>query len=179
MNARRQAILAQRAKALAKVHELRSVRLRGNEIVIVESGGLRLGIPIASLREIVPCGDVTELPGVPSWMLGIVQLRGELLCVVDVGRWWNLPGATKHAYVVLIEGPQGFLGVVAESVVEVRGIEADDVAADISEESIARRRFVKLVTRDLVHVLDIARLTAQEELVIVDTLSNTAGANGE
>lgn len=52
----------------------------------VIAGGRLLGVPLADIREIVPLGRLTRLPGVPSWVMGIMNLRGVLVTVLDLGR---------------------------------------------------------------------------------------------
>src|SRR5512133_84113 len=155
MNERRDAILEQRAQVLAKEHELQTQHLRGNETVIVDAGSLRLGIGIGALREIVPTGEITVLPGVPQWMLGLVQLRGELLAVIDVGVWWNLAGAATRTSIAVVEGDRGALGIAIDAVLEMRRIEDDELDEGLSAEASSRRPSVRGVTHDLIHILDV------------------------
>ncbi len=65
-----------------------------HKFVLVGVGALNLAISIDSLAEIGPLPVVTSLPNLPSWIQGIVNLRSEIVSVVDFGDYLNLAGRT-------------------------------------------------------------------------------------
>lgn len=51
------------------------------------AGGMRLGLPLERLRGIAPwTGELTRLPGMPPWQLGLLKFRGHQVGVLDLGR---------------------------------------------------------------------------------------------
>jgi purine-binding chemotaxis protein CheW len=87
--------------------------------------GLRCGngtYAIASelVREIAPLGRLTRLPGAPAHVLGIQNLRGQLVTVVDLGaRLTGAPSRAAERTVLVLQVGQRHLGVVGDEVTEV------------------------------------------------------------
>ena len=52
--------------------------------LVVEVGGQRIAWDLTCIREIVTARAVTRLPGTPEWVLGLLNLRGTVLTVVDL-----------------------------------------------------------------------------------------------
>ena len=57
---------------------------RMNKYVLVVLGDRGVAIPIVGLAEIGPLPEVTALPNLPRWIKGIVNLRGEIVSVIDL-----------------------------------------------------------------------------------------------
>lgn len=58
--------------------------------VVFNMAGERLACHIDRIGEILPCPQSTPVPGAKPWIIGLANVRGELLTVVDVG--WYLTG---------------------------------------------------------------------------------------
>ncbi len=58
--------------------------------ILVGIGALHLAISIESLSEVGPIPPITFLPNLPEWILGIVNIRSEIVSVVDLGGFLNL-----------------------------------------------------------------------------------------
>lgn len=50
-------------------------------------GGTRLACNIDRITEVLPCPQSTPVPGAKDWIVGLANVRGELLTVIDVGRF--------------------------------------------------------------------------------------------
>lgn len=61
-----------------------------------------MAVPLRCARETVPVRAVTSMPGVPSWIAGLVNVRGAVLTVVDVGA--RLGGAASDGPEAVDEG---------------------------------------------------------------------------
>jgi purine-binding chemotaxis protein CheW len=103
----------------------------GVRYLITEVAGQRMAWELAMVREIVPTRAVTRLPGAPAWVLGLLNLRGTVLTVVDLAARLSLPAGAGESVVVLdVDGRA--LGVRVDRVravaaaedVTVEGVEA-------------------------------------------------------
>jgi purine-binding chemotaxis protein CheW len=103
----------------------------GARYLITEVAGQRMAWELAMVREIVPTRAVTRLPGAPAWVLGLLNLRGTVLTVVDLAARLSLPAGAGESVVVLdVDGRA--LGVRVDRVravaaaedVTVEGVEA-------------------------------------------------------
>jgi purine-binding chemotaxis protein CheW len=82
---------------------------------VVEAGGQRFAWVLTAIKEIVPARAVTRLPGAPAWVLGLLNLRGLVLTVIDLpGRIGLVSGA--GASFVVVEWEERSLGVRVDAV---------------------------------------------------------------
>lgn len=152
----REEILRRRAERLAAEGSSAEARAVAVQAAVVSAGAVCVAIPAEEVRELVPLPDITELPGLPPWLLGIAQVRGELLGVVDLS---VVIGAARERpqMMAIVEGSGGPLGLALSSVIGFRDIYVDELATELGED--ADRPFWA-ITRDLVAVLDVHRLPA-------------------
>jgi len=97
--------------------------------------GINLAIPIGELSEVHQLPEYTRLPGVKPWMMGVANIRGKLVPIIDFGNF--LGGehsvASKSRRVLVIEMQGSFIGILVESVAGVRHFDAEqyrDVPTD-------------------------------------------------
>lgn len=100
-------------------------------------GGLRVGIDIARVREVVADPDVTPVPLAPISVAGLINLRGQILTVVDARTRLGLPAAdgdrTTH---VIVEHAGEAVSVVVDSddeVIDVTDADLEPVPTTVSE----------------------------------------------
>jgi purine-binding chemotaxis protein CheW len=98
-------------------------------------GSAVYGCDIDDIREIVPHRQATRLPGAPSYVTGLINLRGTIVTVLDLGA--RLDGARERVadgsiMLVAMPGSTRLVGVVVQEVMDVRvvGTSSDDVIAD-------------------------------------------------
>lgn len=169
--------LAEERARFDQVLELRAERLRRSgrredrhrvveEIAVLAVGNERVGIPVAGLRELVPCPPIAALPGLPPWLTGVVQIRGELISVVDLARWLDIPSDQVPDRLAVVEGPSGALGLLAHRVLGFRELADEDLADDHVGTSPVAGRLLRGMTNDLVAILDVGRLVADQDLTV-------------
>lgn len=96
---------------------------------IFERGGHRFGIPISVIREIVAGSDITIVPGSPSFVAGVMNLRGQILPVVVVDRWLFMAerGYESGKPVLVLDDGRHVMGVQVDRVLRVAFIAASEV----------------------------------------------------
>jgi len=78
------------------------------------------GIELDTVREILPPRPATRLPGAPTWVRGLVNVRGTVITVVDlVARLSGRP-ARADGPLMLIEHNERVIAVAVDDVLEVR-----------------------------------------------------------
>jgi purine-binding chemotaxis protein CheW len=83
---------AQLAQALVEEQETEKVRL-----VLIRLGREVYGLEARYVFAIKPADLITRVPRVPDWVAGVVNLRGHILSVVDLRRFFGLPCAERDA----------------------------------------------------------------------------------
>jgi chemotaxis signal transduction protein len=160
-------IMAQRAQKLAQTTESTHRTIEATVAVLVV-GEQKLGVPAAELREIVPAPPVARLPALPPWLLGLAQIRGELISVVDTGRLFHSTEQTGPRFVAVIETSRGPVALAVDQVVGLRHLYADDIAESVHLGDADREQMIRFTTNDLVSVLDVERLVSNRN-ICVDT----------
>jgi purine-binding chemotaxis protein CheW len=156
-------VLSRRALALAKVETDENRRKIVDTVVILQVAGEKLGIPITSLREITPLRPAADIAGLPAWCRGIVQVRGEILSVLDLHKWLSLGGVPAPRYLAVLEGKPGAIAVLVDAVLDVAPVYEDDIASSF-EATPGRGR--RAVTRDLTTLLDVSVMLEAAELTV-------------
>jgi purine-binding chemotaxis protein CheW len=120
----RRSILKERARALARETEPAGTAEEFIDVIEFRLGPEAYAIECAFVRDVHPLKDITLLPGTPRYVLGIVNLRGQILSVVDLRSFFNLParGLGDLNKVIVIRDDRMEFGILADEVTGVRAI---------------------------------------------------------
>ena len=97
-------------------------------MLVVEVAGAFYGIPVAQTREVVRAPRLVRVPGAPPETLGIVNLRGSVVTVLDLAVILERGSAVTGASIVLIENGARLVGFAVDGAREVRTLETNDSA---------------------------------------------------
>ena len=131
--------------------------------------GRRLGVDITRVREIIREQEVTLLPKAPEFLEGVINLRGQVIPVIDMPRRFGLTGQrhTKDTRVVVLEIRNMVVGFVVDSVSEVLRIPESTVQETPAAISGAGSRFIRGIAQvdgRLLIVLDADILLDEDEI---------------
>ena len=87
------------------------------------------GVDIMRVQEIILPGQITEVPQVPDYVRGLINLRGHIIPVLDLRMRFGLPVSdpTEETRIIVIEVGNRTVGVVVDAVNEVLRISRDQV----------------------------------------------------
>jgi len=90
-------------------------------LLVFHLSGLNCAFPLEAVREVVPMASLSSPPGLPSGLLGFLDLRGTAIPIVRLDRLFDLreqrPGL--HTPMIILRGTLGSTGILVDS---VRGI---------------------------------------------------------
>ncbi|MDX2052218.1 MAG: chemotaxis protein CheW [Polyangiaceae bacterium] len=94
-------------------------------------GAEEYGIAILKVREIIGMMPVTPVPGTPSFMQGVINLRGKIIPVIDLRAKFSMPPreASRETCIIVVRRPDMELGIVVDTVSEVRDVTSADTEA--------------------------------------------------
>ncbi|MBY6276934.1 chemotaxis protein CheW [Symbiobacterium thermophilum] len=138
------------------------------QIVVFQMDNEYYGADIAVVREVVPLQRVTRVPRTPAYVLGVINLRGRVIPVIDLRRRLRLStsAATKATRIAIAEVDGDQVGMVVDSVEEVARVPADAVEPPSSLLSRVDREHVLGVAKvggRLVTLLDLRQILVREE----------------
>jgi purine-binding chemotaxis protein CheW len=160
-------ILKARAQALAREPgEARDADAL--EIVEFMLAHERYGVETCFVRDIHPLTNLTPLPCTPAFVLGIVNLRGEIVSVIDLKKFFDLPekGITDLNKVVVLQSATMRFGVLADAVLGVRRVPVAEIQPSLPTLTGVREEYLKGVTSARTIVLDAEKLLADAKIVV-------------
>jgi purine-binding chemotaxis protein CheW len=132
-------------------------------LLLFHAGGRTFAVPAQKVREVVPFGRPVRLPGAPSHVLGIVNLRGTVVTVIDLARRLGLDVVQSDSRcIVLLNRGSRPVGLAVDGVRDV--IIADDTLIEESREGQSLSELATGILRlgdELVLLLDLDLLVKQ------------------
>jgi purine-binding chemotaxis protein CheW len=101
------------------------------EFLVIAVGSERMGLPLASVREIFKIAPVTLVPRAPRAVLGIMSVRGRITTVIDMRVHLGLPKGedTRSSRILLVDGGDETIGVRVDAVHNVIRLRESEVEA--------------------------------------------------
>jgi len=105
----------------------------GGKYLTFVLGAEEYGLPVLKVREIIKVMDITRVPQVPPHVLGVINLRGKLIPVVDLRRKFGLADQEYDERTCIIvadvhvSAAKVMMGVVVDSVSEVLNVAAAEI----------------------------------------------------
>lgn len=117
----------------------------GRELIVVEIAGQRFAIDIMSVREIRGWTASTRLPHAPGHVLGMINLRGQVLPVIDFGARLGLAGSEPNAasVVIVAEIEDRLVGLLVDAVCDILTLQQGMLQATPDVGSADVRTFVR------------------------------------
>jgi purine-binding chemotaxis protein CheW len=143
------------------------------------------GVPVESVLEILDMQPVFRVPETPSYLLGLIDLRGRSVPVIDLRAKLGLPAiaATETTRILVLEvevpGRTLVLGLVADRVFEVIALNADDIEPPPDIGVRWRSDYIRGVGhRDarFVIIFDLPRLFSTEDAIAIADAPQAAQA---
>lgn len=86
-------------------------------------------IPILSIQEIIKPIEYTRVPSVPDYVLGVFNMRGNVIPLIDLAKKFGLNSSkqTQHTRYIVLKGEEGSIGFVIDKLTEAIKIKASNI----------------------------------------------------
>ena len=133
--------------------------------------GEQYAVALTSLREVIGKPEITGVPFTPNYMRGILNLRGQVISVIDLRSRFGLPPADSAAEMstLILESNGDLLGVCVDSVDFVLHLQPDQLESPPALSNNALSKFadaVARIDRQFIVVLGSEKLFSFEESVV-------------
>ena len=138
------------------------------------------GVEVSRTREILSVISVTSVPQTPDYMLGVINLRGQVVPVIDMRLKLGLSAAdeTQDTCIivveVLVDGESIVVGALADAVREVLEIKSDAIEPPPRLGTRLNTEFIKgmgKIDEDFLILLDIDKIFNSDELALVQEVA--------
>jgi purine-binding chemotaxis protein CheW len=165
-------VLKARARALAREPEVTAAAQDQIGVVEFLLAHETYALESAFVREVYPLRDLTALPGTPEFVVGIVNVRGQIVAIIDLRRLFGLPtkGLTDLNKVIVLHNQDKELGLLADAVVGVRRIPLQEIQAPLPTLTGIHAEYLRGVTRDRTVILDGGRILLDPRITVREEL---------
>ena len=126
------------------------------------------GINVMQVQEVLRYSEIAPVPGAPLYVLGIINLRGNVVTVIDTRQRFGLESSdvTDNTRIVIIEAEKQVIGILVDSVAEVVYLKVSDIdeAPNVGNDDSAR--FIQGVSNrevELQILVDLILLLSDDE----------------
>ncbi|MFP2770577.1 chemotaxis protein CheW [Oceanisphaera sp. KMM 10153] len=126
------------------------------------------GINVMQVQEVLRYSDIAPVPGAPDYVLGIVNLRGNVVTVLDTRLRFGLQPAelTDNSRIVIIEAEKQVIGILVDSVAEVVYLKSSEIESAPNVGTSESAKFIQGVCnreQELLILVDLDKLLSDDE----------------
>ena len=161
-------ILIARAQALARQPEKEEAATERIEIIEFLLANERYGIELSYIGEVYPLKDLTRIPCTPPFVLGVMNVRGKILSVIDMRKFFELSdkGLPDLNKVIIIRNDTMEFGILADAILGVRILSLTHLLPSLPTLTEIRSDYLKGVTEDRLVVLDGGKILSDRGIVV-------------
>lgn len=146
-------------------------------------GGETYAISIAGIKEIIQYGGVTAMPDVPDYIRGVINLRGAVVPVVDLGARFGRGASAqvRRSSIVIVEAANGEvgqdIGMMVDAVNTMLEIDDSDIDLPRAFGASIRTDFIQGIAKvggRMVAILDVAAVLSLDEIALVAGMAEQA-----
>ncbi len=147
------------------------------QLVTFRLGKEEYGVNIEQVREIIRIVEIIHVPKAPTFVEGLINLRGTVVSVIDLRKRFEItPSGEKEAErIIVVEVQSRTIGVIVDSVLEVLRLSStniDDVPPTVSGVDTKFLFGVGKIGERLMMLLDLDKVLSTEELKGLDQLKS-------
>ena len=170
----KQKILKARAHELAQPlesHEAVSTALHVVEFLLAHE---RYAVETAFVKEVYPLKEITPVPCTPPFVLGIINVRGQIVTVINLKTFFDLPdtGISDLNKVLIIRAADIEVGFLADAIIGGREIELHELQASLPTLSGIRGEYLRGVTSDRLVVLDVGNILSDKKIIVDEAVES-------
>jgi len=163
--AEKRQILKARADALAKKEEMSDADEACLQVAVFLLAHEIYGIELTYIREVCLFKEITRIPSVPSFVLGIIAFRGQILSLIDLKKIFDLPvqKIDERSRVIVLHSDTMEFGILADEVIGVRAIPLSRIQGPYQGTG---AEYLRGITPDRMAILDAKELLSDKKLVV-------------
>lgn len=126
------------------------------------------GINVMQVQEVLRYSEIAPVPGAPSYVLGIINLRGNVVTVIDTRSRFGLPSAdiTDNTRIVVIEAENQVVGILVDAVAEVVYLKQSEIETTPNVGNDESAKFIQGVCHkndELLILVDLEKMLNDDE----------------
>ncbi|NQT61037.1 MAG: chemotaxis protein CheW [Bacteroidetes bacterium] len=163
-----QMILARRAAKLAQAEKKQEDPGGTLQIVVFLLGDEYYAFELVHVREIFPFIEITPIPCTPPFILGIANIRGEIVSVTDLKLFFGLPEnmTTNLSRIIILKNKSFEIGILADKIVGERSVSRNSIQTDLPAASGIGAAYLQGVTHDRIIILNAVQILSDKRILV-------------
>ncbi len=161
-------ILKDRAKLLAREPEKEETAEEYLEVAEFLLAYETYAFEMAYIREIYPLKELTPIACTPPFVLGVINVRGQILSVIDIKKFFDLPekGLGDLNNIIILQGNSIEFGVLADKILGVRSIPVGEIQSSLPTLTDIRAKYLRGVTKERSIILDAKKILNDDRILV-------------
>ncbi len=132
--------------------------------------GERYAIEARFVVETMPLRELTSFPGLPSFIMGIVNVRGRILTVMDIKKFFDLPesGLTDLHKLIIVRYRELEVGIVADVLLGIQALAQERMQPSLPTLTGIREKYLAGVTDEGTIVLRVEKILSDDRILVND-----------
>lgn len=162
------AILKARAKDLAQELQLVKIDKEKLEILEFQLNQERYGIETQFVLEVQILKNLTPLPNVPTFMVGIINVHGKIIPVIDFKKVFELSETKLNDLnkVIIVKVEDACFGILIDEISVITNISADNIQTKFTSTQGVRDNYLKGITDSQIVILDPFKIINDKRVMI-------------
>ncbi|MCD6566644.1 MAG: chemotaxis protein CheW [Bacteroidales bacterium] len=161
-------IFAARTKDLAKKKKKEKQSSEYLEVAEFILADERYGIESFHIVEVYPLKDLTPLPSTPPFIMGIINVRGQIKTVIDIKKFFDLPdmGLSDLSKVIIVRVGEIEVGFLADVSKGISSIPLNRIQPSLPTLTDIGAEYLKGITSDHLIILDVEKILSDKKIII-------------
>jgi len=166
-------ILRSRAKSLATEEHIdqNAVQIKVVEFLLANE---KYAIEESYIQEVYPIKNITPVPCTPEFVTGIINIRGRILSIIDLKKFFDLPekGLGYFNKVLVLKSDKMELGILADIILGVKYISTNEIQSSLPTLTGIRDDYLKGITKSRLVILDAVKLMSDKKILVHEKVEN-------
>ena len=118
-----------------------------NQIVIFQLGNEEYAVDITQSKQIIKITKITPVPNTPEYVKGVINLRGQIVPVVDLRKRFDIEGSIENERIITVEVRGSLIGLVVDNINEVLWFETEELEPAPEVDGGIKQEYIKGVVK--------------------------------
>lgn len=168
----KETILKKRANFLARSRSAPVQARDSREVVEFRIGEERYGLESRWVKAVFPLGRYTSLPGVPAHILGVINLRGQVICLLDMASFFDfsMDRSDPYHFGVFLQSKSNQFAIGIHEVTGSRSISMNRLQTKFPTLHGIREKYLAGITPDGLVLLEGSKLLTDSSMIVNHSL---------
>jgi len=131
-----------------------------NQVLVFSLGGQYWGLNILDVREVVKVKNYTQVPGAQDYILGVFNLRGQIVPLLDISAFLNTSRKNELREAVIIALDNELIGIAVEDVIGVYRVDESEITPPPNEVGDHNIGIIN-VENKMINIIDLKKIVSK------------------